>query len=167
MVFIIFNLFCFVRNGFLRFPYLKSREDAIKNLNHIYDLENNYFKINNKYSAKFDEIKFIPKANNGGGRYVYFLGEDKRYANSNFSESYHIKELPKYYSKMAYANQKSFQALAVSDLDPTNNKLDILSVNEKGKIEIISNDFIGAYIFTWDNCTLYLMKEKEIKYCIR
>lgn len=107
------------------------RSECYSYLRAIAMAEHAYFATHDTFSTNLNEIGFKPE---GEYRYTYgFSGAD--------GKNYYTGELKCSGSSLtgSYASKTGFSACAAADIDGDGD-IDILSIDEKGKISIIHND---------------------------
>lgn len=114
--------------SYLEFMAYRQQREAVRNLKEIYKAEEVYFARNNCYADTFVELSYSPT-----GGYTYYLGQE---VHENGADKYY--PLPK--DIRTWAGKSDFQAVAMNNLDEDPD-LDIWTVNEKGRIVHVFNDF--------------------------
>lgn len=118
--------------NFLRYAAKAKRSEVYLNLGAIYTAQKAYWAENNSYSPNLNLIGWKPE---GQTNYTYgFPGsEGVNYITGK------LKGQPSQLSGIAHADKDTFTAAAIGDIDG-DQKPDIITINEKREIKVISDD---------------------------
>ena len=121
--------------NFLRYAAKAKRSEVYLNLGAIYTAQKAYWAENNSYSPNLTGPDSIGWKSEGQTNYTYgFPGsEGINYVTGK------LKGQPSQLSGIAHADKNTFTAAAIGDIDG-DQKPDIITINEKREIKIISDD---------------------------